>query len=120
MAEARNVLIELHMHHAIFGERMHLARLGLARFEESQGFRDRHLEDEDLPFAERRLRDAVARLDHRGAARVLGRRDTCRAHEEFADAHRIGCVVRTLIDHLEHVVRLEEAGGDLDPPVPQP
>jgi hypothetical protein len=98
MAEARNVLIELHMHDAIFRERMHLARFGFTRLEESQGFRDRHLEDEDLPFAERRLRDAVARLDHRGVARVLGRRDPRRPHEEFADAHRVGGVVRTLIN----------------------
>ncbi len=38
------------MHQAVFGERMHAARLGLARLEEAQRLRDRHLEDEHLVF----------------------------------------------------------------------
>jgi hypothetical protein len=35
--------------------------------------------------------------------------------EEFADRHRIGGVVGALVDHLEHVVRPEDGGGDLHP-----
>jgi hypothetical protein len=47
---------------------VHLARLGLARFEEAQRLGDRDLEDQDLAFGQRLFRDAVAGLDDRGLA----------------------------------------------------
>ncbi len=56
---ARDVLVELDVHEAVFLQRMHLARLGLARLEEAQGLGDRHLVHEDLAGAERRFGDAV-------------------------------------------------------------
>ena len=69
MPVARDVLVQLDVHDAIFAERVHGARLGLARLEEAQRLRDRHLVDEDLTFAQRRLGNAVAGLDDRRLAR---------------------------------------------------
>ena len=51
MAVARDVLVELDMHDAVFAERMHGARLGLARLQEAQRLGDRHLIDENLILA---------------------------------------------------------------------
>lgn len=93
-AVARDVLVEFHMHEAVFLERMHLARFGLARLEEAQRFGDRHLVDEDLAGLERCLGDAVAGLDDR---RLAGRggvdRDIGDLLEEGADRDGVGRVV---------------------------
>ena len=70
MAVARDVLVELDVHHAIFAERVHGARLGFARLQKAQRLGDRHLIDEDLAFAQRRLGNPVAGLDDRRLAGV--------------------------------------------------
>ena len=49
LAVLGDVLVELHVHQPVFLERVHLARLGLARLEEAQRLGDRHLVDQDLP-----------------------------------------------------------------------
>ena len=113
LAVPADVLVELHMHEPVFLERMHAPRLGLARLEEAQRLGDRHLEHQYLILGERQLRDAMARL-HDG--RVRGRGRDLHAgglDEELADRHRVGGVVRALVDHLEDVVRPEDRGGDL-------
>ena len=113
MAVARDVLVELDVHDAVFGERVHGARLGLARLEKAQRLGDRHLVDEDLFGGERRLGDAVAGLDDRRFGRVGRRRDVGGLGEEGADRHRVGGVVGALVDHLEHVVGTDDRGGHL-------
>ena len=113
MAEAGDVLVELHMHQAVFGERMHAARLGLARLEEAQRLRDRHLIDQHLVRVQRRLGNAVARLDHGRLIRRGRGGDAGGLGEEFADRDRVGGVVGALVDHLQHVLRSEDRGGHL-------
>lgn len=120
MTVAGDVLVELHMHQPVFLERMHLSRLGLARLEEAQGFRDRHLVDERLAFGELFLRNAVARLDDRRFLRLGCDRDIGDLLEEGADRDSVGGVVGALVDDLQDVLRTEDRGGDLTPPVPQP
>ena len=53
MAVAGDVLVKLDMHQAVFFQRVHLARLGLARLKEPQWLGNGHLIDQDLPFFER-------------------------------------------------------------------
>ena len=113
MAVAGDVLVELDVHDAIFGERVHGARLGLARLEKAQRLRDRHLVDEDLVAGQRRLGDAVAGLDDRRFRRVGGRGDVGGLGEEGADRDRVGGVVGALVDHLEHVVGTDDRRGHL-------
>jgi hypothetical protein len=118
-AVAGDVLVELHMHEAVFLERMHLARLGLARLEEAQRFGDRHLIDQHLagPSA---FGNAVARLDDRRIAGARGHRDIGDLLEEGADRDGVGRVVGALVDDLQHVVRPMIAAVTCTPPVPQP
>ena len=112
-AVAGDVLVQPHMHQAVFGQGVHLAGLGLARFELAQRLGDRHLIHQDLALAQGGLRDAVTGLDHRRLGRALGGRDPGGAHEEAADADRIRRVVGTLVDDLQHVPRADHAGRDL-------
>ncbi len=101
---AADVLVKLDMHKAVFLKRVHLACLGLARLQEPQRLRDRHLIDQDLILGERRLGYAVAGLDETGARRLFGRCHACRALEELADRDGIRGVIRPLVDHLEPVL----------------
>ena len=93
---------------------MQLQRLAAARLQLVQRLGLRHLVDEHLAFGQRRLGDAVPRLDQRGLARALGRRDTGGAREELADVDGVGGVVAALVDDLEHVVPAQHRGRDLD------
>ena len=108
MAEARDVLVQLDVHQAVFAERMHAPRLGLARLEEAQRLRDRHLIDQHLPRMQRRFGNAVPGLDHGGVRRRGRGRDAGGLAEEFADRDRVGGVVGALVDHLQHVVGPED------------
>ena len=113
VAVAGDVLVELHMHQPVVGERMHAARLGLARLEEAQRLRDRHLETRIWLSV-----SGVSGMRWRVWMTVASARAGRGAHargldEEFADRHRVGGVVGALVDHLEHVVRPEHRGGDL-------
>ena len=114
MAVGGDVLVQLHMHHAVIGKTMHLAGLGLARLKPAQGFRDRHLIDDDLVVLKHRFGDAVAGLNDRRRFRRLGRGDPGGACEETADGHRVGRIVRPLVDHLEHIRKADDRGRDLD------
>ena len=113
-AEARDVLVELDVHHAVFLERMHLAGFGFALLDPAQRFRNRHLIDQDLSLGQRRFGDAVAGLDHAGLGRLFGRRHTGRAGEKLADADGVRRVVGALVDDLQHVVRSDHRGRHLD------
>lgn len=113
MAVAGDVLVELHMHEPVFFQRMHLARLGFARLEEAQGFRNGHLVDERLPLSQLLLGNAVARLDDRRLRRPRGGGDVGDLLEEGADRNGVRRVVGALVDHLEHVVGPEDGGGHL-------
>ena len=113
MAEARDVLVQLDVHQAVFAERMHAPRLGLARLQEPQRLRDRHLIDQHLPGMQRRFGNPVPGLDHGGVRRRGRGRDAGGLAEEFSDRDRVGGVVRALVDHLQHVVRPEDRRGHL-------
>ena len=108
-----NVLVQLHMHQPVFFERMHFPGLGLAWLEEAQRFRDRHLIDQHLSFGQFLLGNAVTRLDDRRILRVGGHRDIGDLLEEGADGDRIGRVIGTLVDDLEHIVRADDRGRHL-------
>ena len=93
---------------------MHGAGFGLARLNKAQRLRDRHLEDEDLIFAERRFRDPVTGLDQRGIAGRLGGRDAGDALKKLPYRHRIGRVIGTLVNHLQHIMLTDDTGGQLN------
>ena len=99
---------------------MHAPRLGLARLQETQRFGDRHLIDQHLPGMQRRFGDPVPGLDHGGVRRGSRRCDAGRLAEEFPDRDRIGSVVRTLVDHLQHVLRPKDRGRHLHAAGAQP
>ncbi len=109
-----DVLVELHVHEAVFLERVHRAGLGLARLEVAQRLGDRHLVDDRLAGRERRLRDAVACLDDRGLGGPRRGGDAGGLLEEGADRHRVGGVVGALVDHLQHVVGPQDRGRHLN------
>src|SRR5262249_14612915 len=110
----RDVLVEPDVHDAVFLEGVHLARLDLARLQPAQGLGNRHLQDEDLPLAERCLRDAVTRLDERRRVGARRRAHPGRPLEELPDADGVGGVVAALVDHLEDVVGPDDARRHLD------
>jgi hypothetical protein len=114
MAEAGDVLIKLHMHEAVFGQRMHLARLRAARFELGQRLRQRDLIDEDLVGPQRRLRNAMPRLDDGRFHGAGGGGDPRRAGEEAADGNGVGSIVGALVDDLEHILRPQDRRRHLD------
>ena len=115
MAVAGDVLVELHMHQPVFFQGVHLPGLGLARLEEPQRLRDRHLIDQDLVPGQRLLGDPVPGLDDGRLPGFLGRRHPGGQLEELADRHRIGGVVRPLVDHLEPVRRHQAGRRHLHP-----
>ena len=108
MSEAGDVLVQLDVHQAVFAERMHAPRLGLARLQEAQRFRDRHLIDQHLARVQRRFGDPVPGLDHRCVHGVGRRLHAGGLGEELSDRDRVGGVVGALIDHLQHVVGPED------------
>lgn len=115
-----DVLVELHMHQAVFFQRMHLAGFRLPRLEKAQGLRDRHLIDQNLPFRECLFGHPVARLDDRRILGMGGDGDIGDLLEEGADGDRIGRVVgawsmtfRTSSGPMIEAVTCT-------PPVPQP
>ena len=113
MAEARNILVQLDVHQAVFGERMHAPCLGLARLQEPQRLGDRHLIDQHLSRMQRRLGNPVPGLDHGRIRRRCGGRDAGRLAEEVPDRDRVGGVIRSLVDHLQHILRSEDRGRHL-------
>ena len=115
MAVARDVLIELDVHKAVFFQLMHLARLGLARLQEPQWFRDWHLIHKDLALGQRGLGDAVAGLDDCSLGRSLGHRHGGGALKELADRHRIRRVIRALVDDLQRIIRRQTGRRHLHP-----
>ena len=109
-----DAFVEAHLHDAVFGERVQRARLRLARLQHAQRLGDRHLEDQDLAFLQRRLGHAVASLDD---GRFLGRRrrlDVSHLGEEAADRNGVGRVVGALVDHLQRVVPADDGRRHLD------
>ncbi|CAH0300444.1 hypothetical protein SRABI106_03758 [Rahnella aquatilis] len=115
MAEAGDVFIQFHLHHAVFFQRVHFAGFGFTRFDKAQRFRDRHLENQDLIFLQRRFRNTVTGLDQAGFHGFPGRFHSRDALEKFADRHGIGGVIRALVDHLQHIFFADHAGSELDP-----
>ena len=93
---------------------MHGAGLGFARFDKTQRLRNRYLENQDLILFQRCFRNAVPGLDQRGISGALGGRRAADPLKELADRHRIGGVISTLIDHLEHILIANHAGSDLN------
>ena len=83
-------------------------------FKPVQRFRLRHLIDDDLVVAQRLLRNAMPRLDHGRLRRARGRAHAGGAREEATDRHRVGGVIGTLVDHLQHVAAAQHRCGDLD------
>ena len=113
-AVAGDVLVELHMHQAVFLERMHLARLGLARLEEAQRLGDRHLVDQHLAGARAAASGMRWRVWMIVASPVSrGHRDIGDLLEEGADRDGVGGVVGALVDDLQHVVRADDRGRHL-------
>ena len=93
---------------------MNLPAFGLPGLEKTQGLGNRDLINQDLIGAQFLLRNPVARLDD---ARLCGFRccgnPGC-AREEGANAHGIGCIVRTLIDHLQDIITANDTGRHLN------
>ncbi len=116
MAEAGDVFIEFHLHHAVLFQRVHGAGFGFAGFDKAQRLGDRYLENQNLVFNERGFRDAVTGLDQRGVFGALGGIHPGDALEELADRHGVGGIVSALVNHLQDVGFANHAGGDLDPP----
>ena len=113
MTVTGNILIELDVHHAVIGERVHPPRFGLAWLQEPQRLGNGNLIDQDLLLLERGLGDPVARLYDRCLGRAGGGADSGGLGEELADRHGVGSVVGALIDDLEHVIGSENRRRDL-------
>ena len=103
------------MHQPVFLQRVHLARLGLARLEEAQRLGDGHLVDEDLARLQRRLGDAMAGLDDRCRGGRRRHRDIRHLGKEGADRDGVRRVVGALIDDLQHIVGTDDRRRHLDP-----
>ena len=110
-----DVFVKFHMHQPVFLKAVHLACLGLARLQKPQGFGDRHLVDKHLILAQWCFRYAVPGLDHRGLSGFLGGCHPGGFFKELADGHRIGGVIRPLVDHLEDIPGRQGRGTDLHP-----
>src|SRR5262245_24907076 len=110
----RDVLVEPHVHDAVLLQGVHLAGLDLAWLQPAQRLGDRHLEDDDLTLAQRRLRDAMARLDERRRVRARRRAHSGSPLEELPDADGVGGVVGALVDHFEDVIWPDDARRHLD------
>ncbi|EJK92807.1 PhnJ, carbon-phosphorus lyase complex subunit [Klebsiella pneumoniae subsp. pneumoniae DSM 30104 = JCM 1662 = NBRC 14940] len=114
MAEAGDIFIQFHLHDAVLFQGVHGAGFGFTRLDKAQWLRDRHLVDQDLILHQRRLRDPVAGLDQGGVFGTLGGGDAGDALKELTNRHRVGGVIRALVNHLQHVVLTDDAGGQLD------
>ena len=114
LAEAGDVLIQLHVHQAVIRQRVHPPRFRSAWFQAVQRLRLRHLIDDDLVVTQPGFRNAVTGLDQRRLGGVRGGAHAGGAGEEAADGHGVGGVVRPLVDHLQHVVGAEHRGRNLD------
>ncbi len=53
-------------------------------------------------------------LDQGGIGGALGGGSIADSLKELADRHRIGSVICALIDHFQHILIANHAGGDLD------
>ncbi|MPM95259.1 hypothetical protein SDC9_142413 [bioreactor metagenome] len=113
VAVARNVFIQLHMHQAVFGQRVQCSGFGFAWLQALQGLGHGHLVNDDLAFLQRRFGNAVARLDDAGIGCARGDGNARGALKKAADVDRVDGVVRALIDHLEGVVRSDDRRRDL-------
>ena len=114
LAVAGDVLVQLHMHQPVFGQRVHAPRLRPARLQARQRLGLRHLIDDDLVLAQWLFGDAVAGLDDASPLRCAWWCDAGGAGEEAADRDRVGGVVGALVDHFQHVGGADDGGGDLD------
>ena len=114
-AVAHDVLVELHVHDAVFLQRVEGAGFPFARLQPAQRFGERHLIDHDLRLGQGLLGDAVAGLDDAGLVRAGCGGDAGGLAEKVPDGHGVGGVIRALIDDLEHVVRADDAGSYLNP-----
>ena len=112
---AGDVFVKLDVHQPIFLQLVHLARLGLARFQKAQGFGDRNLVDKNLPLGQRRLRDAVAGLDYGGLGRGFGHLHPRCALKKAADTDGVRRVIRPLVDDLQPVFGHKAGRRDLHP-----
>ena len=93
---------------------MQPARFRPMRFQPEQRFWLRHLIDQDLVLRERLLRNAMARLDN---ARLTGHfrcGNPGNTGEEATDRNRIGCIIRALVNHLQHIIGAEDGGRHLN------
>ena len=93
---------------------MQPARFRPMRFQPEKRFRLRHLIDQDLVFRERLFRNAMARLDD---ARLTGHfrgGNAGNACEEAADGNGVGCIIRALVNHLQHIIGAEDGGRHLN------
>lgn len=113
-AVMHDVLVQLHAHQPVIGVRVQLRAFGRARLQAKERLRHRHLIDEDLTLGERRLRNAVARLDDRRLRRLRRRRDARGAREEATDVDRVRRFVGALIDHLQRIVAADQRGRHLN------
>ncbi len=107
MAVARDIFVKLHMHEAIFGKRVHLARFGFTRLQKTQRLRNWHLIDNHLPFSQRIFRNAVTCLDDSRLTRMGGHGNICSFLEECPDGNGIGRIISALIDNFEHIILTE-------------
>ena len=114
MTEAGDIFIQFHLHHAVLLQRVHSAGLRFARLDKAQRFGDRHLENNDLIFGQRRFGDAMARLDKRRIVRTFSGVYPGHALEEVANRYGVGGVIRALVNHLQHVAFANHAGGKLN------
>ena len=112
-AELGNVFIKLDVHQAVLGQRVHGDGLGATRLQPEQRFGHGHLINQRLRLSQRRLRDAMPGLDDAGCSRFFSGGHTSGACEKPADVNRVGGVVRTLVNHLEHIVTPDDAGRHL-------
>ena len=101
------------MHEAVFFQLVHLACLGLARFQKAQRLGDRDLEDKDLPLGQRGFGDAVAGLDDGGIKGGFGGHHAGGLLEEAADRDRVGRVIGALVDDFQHVLGHQAGRCDL-------
>src|SRR5262245_24334558 len=108
-----DILIEFDVHQAVLFERMHLPRLALARLKKAERFGYGHLVDNDLALRERRLGNAVARLNNACPAGVRRGAYAGGAGKKLADRNGVGGIVGALVDDLEDIVRSKDRGGHL-------
>ena len=111
--ELGNVFIEFDVHQAVFGQCVHGDGLGPARLQPEQRLWHGHLVNNGLRLGQRGLRDPVPGLDDACLRRFFSGFHTCGSRKKAPDVYRIGGVVRTLVNHLEHVLAADDAGRDL-------